>query len=189
MFFVEDVSANEGSSGITTFTFRVALVPAQTSCGHVNYATAPGTAEEESDFIPTSGTLEFGPGDRFATFDVLVIADQHIELNEVFYAELGDPSVGVITGGSGTGTIINDDLVEGRRSLRRARPLVPNTPTRTRTPSRTATATATPACLRYQFSLSANEEVPPSGPMEPAAPSSRSIRPRIGWITTSPSAT
>jgi urease beta subunit len=108
---VGSVSVTEGNSGTTPATFTVSLSPASAQTVTVNYATAPGTATAGSDYTTTSGTLTFSPGQTSRTVTVPVLGDTTYEPNETFTVNLSGAAGASIAGGSGTGTILNDDPV------------------------------------------------------------------------------
>ena len=58
---IDDVTANEGNSGLTTFTFTVSLSNASYQTVMVDYSTANGTALAFADYFSTSGTNTFAP--------------------------------------------------------------------------------------------------------------------------------
>ncbi|HEX8738222.1 MAG TPA: Calx-beta domain-containing protein, partial [Pyrinomonadaceae bacterium] len=108
---INDVRVTEGNSGTTTATFTVTLVsggsPNPTT---VNYATANGTATAGSDYVATSGTLTFAPGETTKTITVTINGDTLKEANEFFFVNLSTPSSNaVIADGQGVGIIIDDD--------------------------------------------------------------------------------
>jgi hypothetical protein len=107
---VGNVAAPEGNSGTTGFTFTVSLSNASSQAVTVNYATADGTATTtDNDYVATSGTLTFAPGDLTKTLTVLVNGDTKVEPDETFSVNLGSPTNAMIAVGTGTGTIQNDD--------------------------------------------------------------------------------
>jgi serralysin len=111
-FSITDVTRNEGSlSGNRTlnFSFAVTLSSASSQAVTVRYETTDGTALAGSDYIATSGTLNFAAGVTSQTFNVAVYADRTIESNELFYVDLLNPSNGNLGKARGTGTILNDD--------------------------------------------------------------------------------
>jgi hypothetical protein len=108
---INDVRVTEGNSGTTTATFTVTLVsggsPNPTT---VNYATANGTATAGSDYVATSGTLTFAPGETTKTITVTINGDTLKEANEFFFVNLSSASSNaVIADGQGVGIIIDDD--------------------------------------------------------------------------------
>ncbi len=108
---INNVSANEGNSGVTPFVFSVALSAASASTVTVNFATADGTATAGSDYVATSGTLTFNPGVLIQTLTVNVNGDTTVEPNETFFVNLSAPTNATIASSQGTGTIVNDDAV------------------------------------------------------------------------------
>ncbi len=106
---INDVSAAEGNSGTTAFTFTVSLTGATAQTATVNYATADGTATAGSDYAAVSGTLTFAPGETSKTITVLVNGDYLVEANETFFLNLSGPTNATITDNQGVATINNDD--------------------------------------------------------------------------------
>ena len=99
----------EGDSGQTAFTFTVSLPNADSHSVTVNYATADGTASAGSDYVATSGTLTFAPGQTSQTITVFVNGDRMDEPDETFLVKLSNPTNAAIGRSQGTGTIVNDD--------------------------------------------------------------------------------
>ena len=99
----------EGNAGTTTATFTVSLLQTSSQQIKVNYATANGTAAAGTDYVSTSGTLTFNPGDLTKNVDVTVNGDTLFEVNETFVLNLSNPINVVITDAQGTGTILDDD--------------------------------------------------------------------------------
>ena len=89
--------------------FTVALSNTTTRIVLVDYATAGGTAEEGSDYIATSGTLAFAPGESAKTITVATREDEVDEENETFTLNLSRPDGATIQDGTATGTINDDD--------------------------------------------------------------------------------
>jgi glucose/arabinose dehydrogenase len=106
---INDVSITEGNSGTVTATFTVTLSMASGVTATVNYATADGTATAGSDYVATSGTLTFNPGQLTQQVNVTINGDTAFEANEAFNVNLTSPSNAIITDGQGVGTITNDD--------------------------------------------------------------------------------
>jgi hypothetical protein len=106
---INDVSLNEGNSGTTTATFTVSLSNASSQTITVNFQTANGSATAGSDYIATSGTLTFTPGQLTRTISVTVNGDTVVEPNETFNVNLSGATNASITDNQGTGTITNDD--------------------------------------------------------------------------------
>jgi hypothetical protein len=76
----------------------------------VNFATAGGTAQSGSDFLSSSGTLTFNPGESAKTIFIDVVDDSSFEGNETFFVNLTNPVGGVIADGQGMATIVDNDI-------------------------------------------------------------------------------
>jgi hypothetical protein len=114
---INDVSVTEGNAGsTTTANFTVSLSSASASTVTVDYATADGGgpkggsgAMASSDYLATSGTLTFAPGDASESIPVTVNGDTTDEPDEAFNMVLSSPTNATIGDGTGTGTILDDD--------------------------------------------------------------------------------
>jgi Concanavalin A-like lectin/glucanases superfamily/Calx-beta domain len=78
----------------------------------VNYATANGTALAGSDYTAASGTLTFAPGQTTRTILVSTLDDTAAEATETFTITLSAPVNTTIVGGTGAGTIIDNDTTK-----------------------------------------------------------------------------
>lgn len=108
---IEDVAVTEGNSGTARATFVLNLSEDSTDTVSVRYATADGTATAGSDYLASSGTVSFAPGQTRRTFDVVVNGDTVFERDfEFFHVDLSNP-VGLTIGDGqrGVGTILDDD--------------------------------------------------------------------------------
>jgi hypothetical protein len=108
MISISDASVMEGNSGTHPATFTVTLSAPSSQPVTVAYATSNGTAAD-SDYVGTTGTLTFAPGETSKTITVPVIGDRFVEPNETFYVNLSSPTNAVIAGGEGTCTILDDE--------------------------------------------------------------------------------
>ena len=107
---INDISAVEGQSGTTNGVFTVKLTPASGRTVTVNYATADGTGTVAgNDYVPTSGTLTFAPGEISKTIAVTIIGDMVKERNETFFVNLTGATNAAIGRSRGRCTITNDD--------------------------------------------------------------------------------
>jgi Calx-beta domain/FG-GAP-like repeat len=109
---INDVAKKEGKgNGTTMFVFTVSLSAAYDQPLTVNYATADGTATvSDNDYVATSGTITFAPGETTKTITVVVKGDKKKEADEYFYLDLfGNSGNSLVTKSRGTGTILNDD--------------------------------------------------------------------------------
>ncbi len=105
-----------GSSSVAeadvSIPVTVTLSNAAAFTATVDYATADGSATAGSDYVATSGSLEFGIGETVKTFMVTVSDDSLDELDETFDIVLSAPT-GVSLGSPSTATvaIIDNDGV------------------------------------------------------------------------------
>ena len=107
---VSNVSANEGDSGTTPFTFTVTRAGDLTGATTVHYATADGTANAGSDYTAVAGDLAFAPGESTKIVTVQVIGDTVQEPNETFTLNLSNAVNASLPTTPATGTIVNDDV-------------------------------------------------------------------------------
>ena len=106
---INDVVVAE-DDGRAVFTVRLgtpSTVPVT-----VPYATVDGTATAAADYIPVSGELTILPGELSARVAVVVIDDGLFEPNETFTVVLSSPVGAVLGGGTGAGTILDNDQYE-----------------------------------------------------------------------------
>jgi hypothetical protein len=107
---ITDVTKAEGSGGVTTkFKFKVTLSAPSGLQVTVRVATANGTAVAPGDYKKKSRTITFAPGVTSKTFTVNVVGDNVLELDELFFVNLSNPTNATIADGQGVGTIQNDD--------------------------------------------------------------------------------
>jgi hypothetical protein len=108
---INDVSVTEGNSGTTFATFTVSLSRPSTQLVKVNFDTSDGTATVvDNDYVPTSGTLTFNPGETNKTITVAVKGDTNIEPTETFTVRLSNLVNANFLDNVGVGTIVDDDL-------------------------------------------------------------------------------
>jgi hypothetical protein len=108
---INNVSVTEGETGTTNAVFTVSLSAASTQTITVQYATADGTATlADNDYLATSGTLTFAPGQTTANIPVPVVGDRIAELDETFTVTLSQPTNAFLSLGSitGVGTIVDN---------------------------------------------------------------------------------
>lgn len=106
---IGDVSVTEGNAGTSTATFTVTRTGG-TGAFSVDFATANTTATAGSDYVATSGTLNFTAGELSKTFTVTINGDTTSEPNESFFVTLSNASGGAtISDNQAEGTILNDD--------------------------------------------------------------------------------
>ena len=108
---INDVTANEGDSGNTAFTFTITQTAATTLATTVNVSTMDGSATTiDNDYTAlTNFPVTIAAGDTTATVTVNVTGDVIFEPTENFTVKLSNAVNAGIATGTGTGTITNDD--------------------------------------------------------------------------------
>ncbi|TAK99275.1 MAG: DUF11 domain-containing protein, partial [Verrucomicrobia bacterium] len=106
---ISDVLVTEGNSGTTNAVFFVTLSPPPGRTVSMNFATADGSASALTDYVGTSGTLAFAPGETSKSVSVPVNGDSLYEANESFYVNLSNVTNATLADSLGIGTIVNDD--------------------------------------------------------------------------------
>ena len=107
---INDVSTAEGNTETTNAVFTVTLSSPSGRSVTVNFSTADGTATAGTDYVASSGTLTFNPGETTKTITVLVNGDTVNEADETFFVNLSNPFNATIADGQGQNTILNDDI-------------------------------------------------------------------------------
>ena len=106
---VRDAVVAEGNSGTTQATFAIALSGASAQSVSLSFATANGTATAGSDYVATSGTVTFAPGELEKPVVVLVNGDTVDEAQETFFLDISNVQNATVSQGRGTGFILDDD--------------------------------------------------------------------------------
>ena len=106
---VADTAVTEGNSGTTPMNFAVTLTAANSKPVTVSYATADGSARSPDDYVATSGSLTFNPGETAKNVTVLVKGDTINETDETFSLNLSSPSNAAIGRAQAFGTIVDDE--------------------------------------------------------------------------------
>jgi probable HAF family extracellular repeat protein len=107
---VGDASIIEGNTGTTDAIFTVSLSEAGTQTVTVAYTTVDGTAVAGSDYVATSGTLTFAPGQTSRTIAVPVLGDRDPEAYvETFHVVLSNPANAILADARGYGNISDDE--------------------------------------------------------------------------------
>jgi hypothetical protein len=109
---ISGAAAMEGNTGATIFTFTVRLSAAYDQAVNVFYATRDGSATTaDNDYVPTSGTLTFAPGETTKTITVEIIGDTKIEPGEALFVNLSGASTNVLVEiALGTAYLVDDDI-------------------------------------------------------------------------------
>ena len=119
-FSIDDVSVPEctGSMQDTTARFTVSTNEAVVGDSRtVDWSISSGTADAGADYVNASGTLTFENGDTSKYIDVTIKCDEIPEHNETFTVTISNPSIGTISRGTGTGTIVDDSPNDTQVSL------------------------------------------------------------------------
>lgn len=125
LLFIQD---DEGGIGFTSADFAVGENVASLSAtifvrrtggtntlATVDYATGGGNAAPFTDYIPTNGVLTFLPGETLKQFNVRVLNDINVELNETIGLTLSNPSgSNTLNTAAATLLIIEDDFAFGQ---------------------------------------------------------------------------
>jgi probable HAF family extracellular repeat protein len=109
---VSNAAVIEGNAGTTDAVFTVSLSEASTQTVTVAYWTWDGTATAGSDYLASSGTLTFAPGQVSQTITVPVLGDRNPEpevFGENFSVFLSNQTNAILAGNWGTGTIYDDE--------------------------------------------------------------------------------
>lgn len=106
---IDTVELPEGNAGTTPFVFTVSLSAASASPVTVDFTTRDGTALAGSDYVATSGTLTFAPGELTKPITVLVNGDTLVEELETFFVDLSNASGATLADAEGVGRILADD--------------------------------------------------------------------------------
>lgn len=125
---INTISASlaEGHSGSTAYTFTVSLNAAIATTQTIDWVVSGfgSAAANADDFMATSGTVTFQPGETSKTLQILLSGDTTFESNEGFTVTLSNPSAGLMLGTqSANGTILNDDFLSSEDDY----PLATNT--------------------------------------------------------------
>jgi hypothetical protein len=106
-FDVPEYIVNESEG---TATISVSLSAPSTQPITVNYSTSDGTATNPDDYLSTSGTLTFAPGQITQTFQVIIVPDTVVEPDETINLTLTNPTNASL-GAQATSvlTIMDDD--------------------------------------------------------------------------------
>lgn len=98
---------NENAGSVTIGVTRLGNV---TTPATIDYATSNGTAETGSDYLATSGSLQFAPGETIKYFSVPIVNDDLVERTENINLVLS-AATGTVLGSpfTSTITILDDD--------------------------------------------------------------------------------
>jgi len=116
---IANASVAEGDSGTHNLVFTVTRSGGSVASATVDYAlhfTGSADAADLAAGTSMGGTVSFGVGEVTKTITVAVAGDTNPEPNETFSVDLSNPTNGggystLISHGSATGTIVNDDPI------------------------------------------------------------------------------
>lgn len=99
---------NESAGSVTVGVTRAGNL---TNAVTINYATSNGTAQAPADFVNTSGSLQFAPGEMVKFVSVPIVDDALVEGLETIKLTLSSPANGAVEGSPFTTTIsiLDDD--------------------------------------------------------------------------------
>jgi hypothetical protein len=104
---IADTSANQSTSATLNAIFTVTLAQPDSASVTVGYATADGTAVAGTDYVQTTGSLTFAPGQTSQTISVPVLPTTVYSPGKSFTVTLNGPVNAVISGATAVGAIIN----------------------------------------------------------------------------------
>ncbi len=106
---IDSAEVVEGDSGQSDALFTVTLAPAAAETVTVSFATADETATAGADYLASSGSITFAPGETSHTIAVPVLGDTEVEDLERFSVLLSEPIGAALGDRWGTGTIVPDE--------------------------------------------------------------------------------
>lgn len=106
---ISDASIAEGDSGVSLAAFTATLSTASLEPVTVDFATADGTGVAGEDYVATSGSVTFLPGEKTKPFTVRVYGDLVDEDDETFLVNLSNPRSAVLADPQAVGRIQNDE--------------------------------------------------------------------------------
>lgn len=100
----------EGAQGTTgNASVSVLLSNPSSQTITVAFATANSTATAGSDYVATSGTVTFNPGETTKTIPLQINGDNVDEINETFFVNISNPTNATILTAQGSVVIADDD--------------------------------------------------------------------------------
>ena len=110
-FSVNDVTVVAPQSGTTNAVFTVSMVGVIDVPVTIDYATADVTAHGGNDYHPVFGTLTFPRGTASENITVPIVGHSYFEETLTFDLDISNPSHGLVTKGTGVGTILNGNPI------------------------------------------------------------------------------
>jgi uncharacterized repeat protein (TIGR01451 family) len=106
---IDNVTVNEGNSGLTLATFTLRLSISSTTLTRVRFETRDVTATANSDYLPVSNEIAFQPGETVKSFTIAIIGDLVFEPDETFNVIITGADNATFPVAPATCTIVNDD--------------------------------------------------------------------------------
>lgn len=106
---ISDSRLAEGNTGTKQMNFTVTLSSPSTQTVTVKYTTKNATAIAPADYVTSTGTISFAPGQMTKTIGVMIVGDATAETNESFKVILSNAVNATLADAIGKGTILNDD--------------------------------------------------------------------------------
>jgi hypothetical protein len=103
------VEGNTLCAPCTSMTFTVSLSAASSQAVTVNYSTLAGTAMAGKDYVASTGSVTFAPGEVTKTIAIQIIGDTSRENTETLLVRIASAMNAVITDSDATGTVVDDD--------------------------------------------------------------------------------
>ena len=119
---IGDATVDESAG---TATIDVSLSMAGLEPITVDFGTSDGTAQNGDDFMESTGTLVFAPGEVSKTIDIPIVDDDLMESNESLDVTLSNAVGAPIEIATGSVTITNDDADSAGDDLTSAKSIVP----------------------------------------------------------------
>ncbi len=114
---IRDAMIAEGNAGTSNLVFDVDLSSISGFDVSVAFDTQNGSAIAPQDYTAIAGILNIPPGTATMAVSVAVNGDATVEADETFTVVLSNPANASIASGVATGTIANDDSVQGPPSV------------------------------------------------------------------------
>jgi hypothetical protein len=100
----------------------------------IQYSTSNGTAVAGSDYVATSGTLVFNPGDQLKSFQIPLVYDKVLEPTETINLTLSNPTGSIVRGLQTAVLEVSDPFPQLARELNSSNASALNALTFTRDP-------------------------------------------------------
>src|SRR5262249_31402408 len=95
---INNTSVTESDAANLTAVFTVTRSGPLDQASTVDFTTTDGTAKAGKDYVATSGSLTFDPGETTKTISVTVLGDLVDEYDEMFSVRLSNPTGATILG-------------------------------------------------------------------------------------------